>query len=57
MTEKNKENKTGMAKAKTADQKKAVRELIDLLSAGQCKGIKGGTVFRLEAFAMDRGFI
>lgn len=55
MLDKNTENKNRLEK--TAEQKKAVREFIDLLSAGQCKGIKGGTVFRLEAFAIEKGVI
>ena len=31
--------------------------LIEALSRGECKGVAGGTVYKIACFARDRGFI
>ena len=40
-----------------AEGRIAIKQLIDLLAAGECKGIKGGTAYRIEEFARERGFL
>lgn len=34
-----------------------LERLIEGLAAGEVKGIKGGTVYKIEAYARERGFI
>lgn len=34
-----------------------LEQLIEGLAAGEVKGIKGGTVYKIEAYARERGFI
>ena len=32
-------------------------ELLEALSNGECKGIKGGTAYKIQQFAAERGFV
>lgn len=34
-----------------------LEQLIEGLATGEVKGIKGGTVYKIEAYARERGFI
>lgn len=45
------------ANGQTPELDTRLEQLIEGLAAGEVKGIKGGTVYKIEAYAREKGFI
>ena len=41
----------------TSGDGKTAAELLEALSNGECKGIKGGMAYKIQQFAAERGFV